>query len=68
MILLYNVDGMTRVFNDLIKEGYEITDELIDAFAPYRLEHINRFGSYSNDHQRELLPLQYNLSSIKLRK
>ena len=68
MILLYNVDGMTRVFNDLIKEGYDITDELLDAFSPYRMEHINRFGSYSHDHQRELLPLQHILSGIKLKK
>jgi TnpA family transposase len=62
MIMLYNVDGMTRVFNDLAKEGYEITEELIDAFAPYRTEHINRFGSYSQHLKRELLPLQHQLN------
>lgn len=62
MIMLYNVDGMTRVFNDLAKEGYEITEELIDTFAPYRTEHINRFGSYSKHLNRELLPLQHLLN------
>ena len=62
MIMLYNVDGMTRVFNDLAKEEYEITEELIDAFAPYRTEHINRFGSYSKHLNRELLPLQHHLN------
>jgi len=62
MIMLYNVDGMTRVFNDLVKEGYEITEEVIDAFAPYRTEHINRFGSYSQQFKRELLPLQHHLN------
>ena len=62
MIMLYNVDSMTRVFNDLAKEGYEITEEIIDAFAPYRTEHINRFGSYSQRLKRQLLPLQHHLN------
>ncbi|MFK7934444.1 MAG: Tn3 family transposase [Saprospiraceae bacterium] len=68
MIMLYNVDSMTRVFNDLIEEGYEITAEIIDAFAPYRTEHINRFGSYSQHVKRELLPLQHQLNVIIRRK
>jgi hypothetical protein len=27
-------------------EGYAITPEIIANFAPYRTEHLNRFGSY----------------------
>ncbi|MFK7934144.1 MAG: Tn3 family transposase, partial [Saprospiraceae bacterium] len=68
MIMLYNVDSMTRVLNDLVKEGYEITEEIIDAFAPYRTEHINRFGSYSQYLKREVLPLQHQLNVIIRRK
>ncbi len=60
--MLYNVDEMTRVFNQLIEEGYEITAEMIMAFAPYRTEHINRFGSYDSEVQREVLPLQHSLN------
>ncbi len=61
LIMLYNVDEMTRVFNQLIDEGYEITAEIIKAFAPYRTEHINRFGSYDSEPQKDVLPLQYSL-------
>lgn len=61
LIMLYNVDEMTRVFNQLIDEGYEITADIIKAFAPYRTEHINRFGSYDSESQRDVLPLQYSL-------
>jgi len=61
MIMLYNVDAMTRVFNDLAEEGYEITEELINAFAPYRTEHINRFGSYAQNLETEVRPLQHLL-------
>lgn len=67
MIMLYNVNAMTKVFNDLLKEGYDITEDLVNAFSPYRTEHINRFGSYSQQTQKELLPLQHQLN-LKLGK
>lgn len=62
--MLYNVDEMTRVFNQLIDEGYEITADIIDAFAPYRTQHINRFGSYDSESQREVLPLHHSLNLV----
>ena len=65
MIMLYNVDAMTRVFNDLLKEGYEITNEIINAFAPYRTEHINRFGKYPKEVKTGLRPLQHHLNLVK---
>ncbi|MEM6802728.1 MAG: Tn3 family transposase, partial [Bacteroidota bacterium] len=61
MIMLYNVDQMTKVFNQLIKEGYSITPKTLKAFAPYRTKHINRFGSYSLDFDWEVNPLQHEL-------
>ena len=65
LIILYNVDEMTRVFNELVEEGYPITSEILGAFAPYRTEHINRFGSYSEELKRALHPLQHYLDIIK---
>ncbi len=37
---------MTKVLNDLIDEGYEITEAIMSNLAPYRTEHHNRFGFY----------------------
>lgn len=37
---------MTRGLQELINEGYPVTEEVIAHFSPYRTEHTNRFGSY----------------------
>lgn len=58
---------MTKVFNDLLKEGYDINEDLVNAFSLCRTEYINRFGSYSQQTQKELLPLQHQLN-LKLGK
>ena len=59
--MLYNVDQMTKVFNQLAKEGYPITPKILKAFAPYRNEHINRFGSYDSKLKWKVKPLQHEL-------
>ncbi len=53
---------MTRVFNELIAEGHPIDKEVLQAFAPYRTEHINRFGSYTLDMNREVKPLNHKIN------
>lgn len=59
MVILHNVDAMTRVFRDLIKEGYPITEEILAGFAPYRTENINRFGDYFLNLEQEFRPMSY---------
>jgi len=58
MLILYNVDEMTRVLSDLLQEGYPITPEVLPFLSPYRKEHINRFGNYVLDVEREVPPLR----------
>lgn len=62
LLILYNVDEMTRVFNELIEEGYTIDKEVLQAFAPYRTEHINRFGSYILDMDRPVKPFNHRIN------
>ena len=62
LLILYNVDEMSRVFNELIAEGHPIDKEVLQAFAPYRTEHINRFGSYTLDMDREVKPLNQKIN------
>jgi TnpA family transposase len=58
MLILYNVDEMTRVLSDLLQQGYPITPEVLPFLSPYRKEHINRFGNYVLDVEREVPPLR----------
>lgn len=46
MVMLHNVHHMTRVLDELRKEGMEITPEMLEGLSPYRFAHINRLGTY----------------------
>ena len=62
LVILYNVHEMTRVFNELRQEGHIVDKSLLEAFAPYRNEHINRFGSYDPNVNLEVKPLNIKLN------
>jgi len=47
LLIFYNTQEMTRVLKELKDEGYDLKKSTLQAFSPYRMEHINRFGSYS---------------------
>lgn len=57
MVILHNVVSMSRVLKQLQAEGVEINQEILAGLAPYRLEHINRFGDYVLDFKRKAEPL-----------
>ena len=54
MVILHNVVGMSRVLKQLQTEGAVINQEVLAGLAPYRLEHINRFGDYVLDFRRKV--------------
>jgi TnpA family transposase len=54
MIMYHNVQEMQRVLLDLRNEGWEITPEMLEALAPYRTAHINRFGQHDVDVSRSV--------------
>ena len=53
LVILHNVVGMSRVLKQLQAEGAVINQEVLAGLAPYRLEHINRFGDYVLDFRRK---------------
>ena len=59
MIILHNVHQMTRILKSLQAKGYQLTEEILRGTAPYRREHINRFGEYPLDLNREVEPINY---------
>ena len=46
LVVFHNVVAMTRVLQALVDEGYSITPEILARLAPYKIGHINRFGTH----------------------
>lgn len=49
LVILHNVDSMTRALKDLQSNNVEVTKEVLEGLSPYRTGHINRFGDYTLD-------------------
>ncbi len=64
MVILHNVEAMTRVLKEMQDEGMEITQEVLAALSPYRTHHINRFGDYTLDVEREIRPMTFSTKLI----
>lgn len=60
MVILHNVVGMSKVLKQMREEGMQIDEEILAGLAPYRLQHINRFGDYTLDFRRKTEALQPN--------
>ena len=59
--ILYNVNAMTEVFNQLKSEGYNITRDIMAAFSPYHTEHLGRLGSFELDLTKQVKPMTFEL-------
>lgn len=46
MVILHNVNNMTRIIGQLKREGFNVSSELLAGLSPYRWEHINLLGLY----------------------
>lgn len=64
LVILHNVEAMTRVLKDFQKEGFPINEEILAGLAPYRTEHINRFGDYTLDLDRKVPPMDYDIKPL----
>ena len=60
LIILHNVDTMTKVINKMQDENFKVNDEIKSALSPYRTEHINRFGIYSINTSKKPSSIQFN--------
>ncbi|MBC8427719.1 Tn3 family transposase [bacterium] len=55
---------MTRILSQLTHEGYKLSETTLAALSPYRRKHVNRFGSYTLDMDREVKPLDFEIPLI----
>lgn len=61
-VIYHNVVELTRVLNQLHQEGYQFDQDAISALSPYLTEHINRFGLFQLDSERQPLPVELELA------
>ena len=57
MVILYNVQWMSRKLKELQEKGLPIDAEVLKVLSPYRKDHINRFGDYLMDLHKKVPPL-----------
>lgn len=60
LVILHNVEQMTRVLAELRQDGAQISPEVLAGLSPYRTSHINRFGDYTLDLKREVAPIDFS--------
>jgi len=60
LVILHNVEQMTRVLAELRQDGASISPEVLAGLSPYRTSHINRFGDYTLDLKREVAPIDFS--------
>ena len=60
-VIFHNVVELTRILNQLHQQGHRFSSEAISALSPYLTEHINRFGLYHLDSERQPLPIDFEL-------
>ncbi len=60
-LILHNVCAMTRALHKLTGEGFPLRAETLSRLSPYLTRHVNRFGEYRLDLNREPPPVDYHL-------
>ena len=57
-IMLHNVASLTKVINEIIEDGREVSEESISRLSPYTRQHIRRFGQYTINMEQTPNPLR----------
>lgn len=64
LTILHNVEAMTSELKQMQKEGLPITEEILADLAPYRTEHINRYGDYTLNLEQKGRLMNYKIKII----
>ncbi len=60
-LIFYNVCAMTQALHKMRKEGVHVNADMLSRLSPYITRHVNRFGEYRVDVNRQSPPLDYQL-------
>jgi TnpA family transposase len=65
-LIFYNVQAMTQALRELGQAGQPIEAETLQRLSPCLTEHINRFGDYSVDIERNPPEVNYHLNILNI--
>jgi len=60
-LIIHNVQAQTRILRQLAEEGEEFDEATLSRLSPYLTEHVNRFGKYTLNLDRDSAALDYTL-------
>jgi len=63
-LIFMNVYDQSRILEELVAEGYKVTPEILAHLGPFRTAHVNRFGQYSIDEDRDCIEFDYNSNIV----
>ncbi len=58
-LIFHNVQSMSSILKELSLEGREFDDEVLSRIGPYLTGHVNRFGKYPLNMNRNTQPLSF---------
>ncbi len=58
VIMLHNIVDLTKVLNQMVASGHQVTEPLVQRLSPYMTKHIKRFGQYVLDMDTVPEPLE----------
>jgi Tn3 transposase DDE domain-containing protein len=60
-VIFHNVHAQTRILHQLAQEGQTIDREVLAHLSPYLTAHVNRFGSYALNFDRQVPSPDYSM-------
>lgn len=60
-VCFYNVAAINQILIELINEGVPFNKDALSAISPYITKHINRFGEYTLDLEKQIWELIYQM-------
>ena len=64
MLIFHTIVHQTKSVNKLRQDGMEIPDEVLTGFSPYWRDHLNRFGVFTLDMDRNTAEIDYELARV----
>ena len=65
-VMLHNVADMTNVLYELRQQGEGVTPEVVRRLSPYLTGHVNRFGVYHLELDRQPPAIDYKLPILSV--
>ena len=66
ILIFHTVVHQTKAVNKLRQDGLEIPGEILTRFSPYWRDHLNRFGMFTLDMNRNTGEIDYELANTEI--